>query len=70
MRRTVEELQVTNNILGSRSAESGGGGGEDDCAVGGNSPNAHAPCKAAAVNGDKRASPESDFGLGKGDEPL
>ena len=74
MRKTVEELQVTNSPLGfRRSAESGD---VDEAAAIGTSPNAAAGSykstqSTAAVNGTvgtdhvKRASPETDFGMGK-----
>ena len=78
MRKTVEELQVTNSASGfRRSAESGGTDAADEspAAAATGSYKATQPT-AAAVNGTvggdhvKRASPESDFGMGKNDQDL
>ena len=64
--KTVEEQQVTNKSPGfRRSAESGGGDPDEGAAAAGSYKSTQPT--AAAVNGDhaKRASPESDFGMGK-----
>ena len=62
--KTVEEQQVTNKPPGFRRSAESGGGDPDEAAAAGSYKSTQ---PTAAVNGDhaKRASPESDFGMGK-----